>query len=155
MSAGILLLIQGQMIGRSGLVAALCSGILTACYTIVDAGGMRAAHGPFDFICWFFLLLGTVLVVQFLVARRRHALALMQRDAHIGAIAGLASLLSFGATLFALRLAPVGIVSALRETCVLVSLIIACRMLGERFNSRKIAAGLAITAGALTIIAGQ
>jgi len=153
-STGILLLVQGQAIGRRGLVAALCSGLLTASYTLVDAGGMRAGQAPFTFICWFFLLLGSMLLLQFLVARRAAAWALLRRDARVGLQAGIVSLLSFGATLFALRLAPVGIVSALRETCVLVSLVIAWRVLGERMSARKIAAGLAITAGALTIIAG-
>jgi drug/metabolite transporter (DMT)-like permease len=154
-SIGVITLVQGRALGARGMVAALAAGLLTAAYTVVDAGGMRASPGPFDFIVWFFLLLGAVLVAQFLVVRRRGAWALMLRDRRTGIYAGIMSLCSFGATLFALRYAPVGIVSGLRETCVLVSLGIGWHMLGESLTPRKMIAAFAITTGALTIIAGS
>jgi drug/metabolite transporter (DMT)-like permease len=42
-STGIIMLVHGRSIGRQGTLAALLAGLLTAAYTVVDAGGMRAS----------------------------------------------------------------------------------------------------------------
>src|SRR3546814_5729856 len=49
--AGIFSLSAGGRIGRKGLIAALGAGVLTAAYTVVDAGGMRASDGVLPFLC--------------------------------------------------------------------------------------------------------
>jgi drug/metabolite transporter (DMT)-like permease len=51
--------------------------------------------------------------------------------------------------------APVGIVSAIRESSVLIALVLAALMLKERMDRWRIMAGLLIVAGAAFIILGS
>lgn len=67
-------------------------------------------------------------------------------------MAGLTSLVSFGSALFALRLAPVGIVSALRETSVVFATLIAAFVLRENVDRRRVAATVVIVIGAIIIL---
>jgi uncharacterized membrane protein len=68
-------------------------------------------------------------------------------------LAGLTSLISFGAALLALRLAPVGVVSALRETSVVFGMMIAAFVLREHVNQRRAVGAVVIAAGAILIVA--
>src|SRR3546814_8452120 len=116
--AGIFSLSAGGRIGRKGLIAALGAGVLTAAYTVVDAGGMRASDGVLPFLCWFFFATGIALTIQFRVSAGPSAFARMRKNLRPGIAAGSLAIVSFGSTLVALRYAPVAIVSALRETCI-------------------------------------
>ncbi len=151
-SAGILSLSAGNRIRSAGLLAALGAGTMTAAYTIVDGGGMRASDGIFPFLCWFFFATGIALVLQFRLASGPSAFTRMQRDFRHGTAAGSLAIVSFGSTLIALRYAPVAMVSALRETCILVSLFIAWGWLKEPVTARGLAAALLIAAGALFLL---
>jgi drug/metabolite transporter (DMT)-like permease len=68
-------------------------------------------------------------------------------------MAGFTSLISFGAALFALLLAPVGIVAALRETSVVFGMFIAAFVLREHVDRRRTAGAAVIAAGAILILA--
>ena len=151
-SAGILSLSAGGRIGRAGLLAALTAGVLTAAYTVVDAGGMRASDGVLPFLCWFFFATGSALLVQFRIAAGAAAAARMRRNLRPGIAAGLLAIVSFGSTLVALRYAPVAVVSALRETCILVSILIAWLWMKERVTRHSLTAALLIAAGALLLL---
>jgi drug/metabolite transporter (DMT)-like permease len=67
-------------------------------------------------------------------------------------LAGLVSLVGYGATLFALRLAPTGIVSALREASVILATLIAAVVLREHVDRRRVAAAGVIVFGAIVIL---
>lgn len=151
-SAGILSLSAGGRIGRAGLIAALTAGVLTAAYTVVDAGGMRASDGVLPFLCWFFFATGIALVVQFWLSAGADALTRMRANLSPGFGAGWLSILSFGATLIALRYAPIATVSALRETCILVSIVIAWVWMKERITAHSLTAAVLIAAGTLLLL---
>jgi drug/metabolite transporter (DMT)-like permease len=151
-SAGILSLSAGGRIGRAGLIAALTAGLLTAAYTVVDAGGMRASDGVLPFLCWFFFATGSALLLQFRLAAGASAAARLRRDLRPGIAAGGLAIVSFGSTLVALRYAPVAAVSALRETCILVSILIAWLWMKERVTLHSLTAALLIAAGALLLL---
>ena len=61
-------------------------------------------------------------------------------------------LLSYGTVSYAMRIAPVGPVAAIRESSVLIGLVLAAVMLKERLDARRIAAGLLIVAGAVALV---
>lgn len=61
--------------------------------------------------------------------------------------AGIASLLAYGLALWAMTRGPVALVAALRETSVLIALLIARAMLGERVGTRRWAGAASIVAG--------
>ncbi len=151
-SAGILSLSVGGRIGAAGLVAALAAGALTAAYTVVDAGGMRASDGVLPFLCWFFFATGIALVIQFRMVAGAPAVRRMRRNLWSGVAAGSLAIVSFGSTLVALRYAPVATVSALRETCIFVSIVIAWIVMKERVTPHSLTAALLIAAGTLFLL---
>ena len=152
-SAGILTIAAGRSIAIGGLIAAGVAGLLTTAYTIVDAHAIRMAPAAMTFVAWFFLLDGIIMFPIFALRRRGRVRALLRAEGRHGALAGVASLVSFGAALFALRLAPVGIVSALRETGVVVGVANAAFVLREHVDRRRVAAATVIAAGAIVIVA--
>lgn len=151
-SAGILTIAGGGTIAGRGLAAAATAGLLTTAYTIVDAHAIRLAPAAMTFVAWFFLLDGIIMIPIFAVLRRGRAGALLRAEGRQGVMAGLASLVSFGSALIALRLAPVGIVSALRETSVVFGMLIAGLVLRERVDRRRVGATVVIAAGAILIL---
>lgn len=153
-SAGILALARSRALSPAGLAAACATGLLTTCYTLVDAKGVRAAPDALTFIAWFYLICGVPIPLMLLIRSGRRTAALLARDVRPGLAAGVLSLLAFAPALFALGMAPVGAVAALRETSVLIGLVIGAVMLKERLDRRRITGGLLVTAGTLTLIAG-
>src|SRR3546814_15983755 len=76
----------------------------------------------------------------------------MRKNLRPGIAAGSLAIVSFGSTLVALRYAPVAIVSALRETCILVSLLLAWFWMKERLTLPSLTAAVLIVAGALLLM---
>jgi len=153
-SAGILALARSRALSPAGLAAACATGLLTTCYTLVDAKGVRAAPDALTFIAWFYLICGVPIPLMLLIRSGRRTAALLAHDVRPGIAAGVLSLLAFAPALFALGMAPVGAVAALRETSVLIGLVLGAVMLKERLDRRRITGGLLVTAGTLTLIAG-
>lgn len=152
-SGGILLVAVGRSIAVAGLIAASIAGLLTTAYTVVDAHAIRLAPVAMTFVAWFFLLDGIIMFPIFAYARRGRVIPLLRSEGRQGLIAGVASLISFGAALFALLLAPVGIVAALRETSVVFGMLIAAFVLREHVDRRRVAGAAVIAAGAILILA--
>jgi drug/metabolite transporter (DMT)-like permease len=153
MSVGILLITFGRSIAVTGLIAAGTAGFLTTAYTVVDAHAIRLAPTTMTFVAWFFLLDGIIMFPIFAVARRGRIVSLLRSEGRQGLVAGLTTVISFGAALIALRLAPIGIVSALRETSVVFGTLIAAFILREHVDRRLVAAVAVIAAGAIIVIA--
>lgn len=88
----------------------------------------------------------------FRVARGAAAYRLLRTHWRGGAAGGLITVLGFGSALIALRFAPAGIVSALRETSVAFAMIIAIRVLREPVDRRQLAGAGLIAVGAIAIV---
>lgn len=151
-SAGIVSLASGRSISAGGLLAAASTGFLTTCYTLVDAKGVRLAPDALTFIAWFFVFDGFSMPALFFARARGHSIALLRANRGPGLSAGIMAPLSFVPALFALGLAPVGAVAALRETSVLIGLVLGGMMLKEKLDWRRIGGAILVTAGALTVI---
>lgn len=151
-TAGVLSIAAGRSIARTGLVAAIAAGVLTTTYTVVDAHAIRLAPTAMTFIAWFFALDGVFMFPIFAFARRGQVFALLRAEGLQGVLAGVITLICFGAALIALRIAPIGIVSALRETSVLFAVLIAAFALGERIDHRRAIGALVIAIGAAAIV---
>lgn len=151
-SLGCVLVAKGSAITAHGLALALLTGALTTLYTLVDAAGVRAAPDPLTFIAWFFLLDAVLMPAIYAAWHGRGWMIGLWADRRGGSASGLASLFGFGAALGALGLAPVGEVSALRETSILIALALAHLRLGEHVSGRQVAGGTTIALGAAAII---
>lgn len=152
-SAGMLLIAGQRASWHAGLGYALAAGLMTTTYTIVDGHAVRLAPQAATFIVWFFILDGVFMTTIALAARRGRTLALMRAEGRQGVLAGLASLLTYGTALLALRWLPVGAATALRETGLVFGLLLAHFVLHEPVGRRRAAGGLLVaTGGALAVL---
>ena len=151
-SFGILLLVRHRGIAKNGFVAAAAAALLTTCYSIVDAHGVRLAPQALVFVAWFFVADSVSMPLALIVRERRAAGAALAREWRVGITAGVLALCAFAPALFAFRLAPVGAVSALRECSILIGLALGGSMLKEQIGRDRPFGAIAIFAGGLAII---
>lgn len=152
-SLGILCLAARGSISPTGLLAAAITGLFTTAYTLIDAKGVRAAPDALTFVAWFFLMGSLAMPAALLARHGRAAFGLMARDRKAGLLAGIMALVSFAPALFALGLAPVGAVSAIRESSIIIALVIGSLVLKEKLGARRLTGALLVTAGMLGVIA--
>jgi drug/metabolite transporter (DMT)-like permease len=151
---GIVSLALGRGMTRHGWSVALFTGVTTVGYNMLLAHGIRQASDAANFLAWLFVVDGIFSPV-YMYARSRNTMAIrLKRNWPIGWKSGLLSLLSFTSITYAMRFAPVGIVTAIRESSVLIALVLAAIMLNERLDRWRILAGILIVIGATAIIFG-
>lgn len=134
---------------RLGLLLALVVGGLVAAYSLVDGVGVRSAGSALSYAAWLFLLQGiTVPLTCLALSRERRAfLTGLRRYARPGLLGGVLSLLAYAAVVWAQSLAPLALVSALRETGVVVAVFVGRLVFGEPLTTRGVAASALVTAG--------
>jgi len=151
--AAMFVMVSGKHIGRAGLGWALFTGLAIACYTVIDAKGVRAAPTPASFIVWMFVLMGMATVSMFAIASKGAIFASARRQWRPGVVAGALSILTYGLALSAFAMGPTAPLAALRETGMVTALVIATVFLGERVTAGRIAGVLGILGGAALILA--
>ena len=136
----------GQLQGSLPIWLAIGSGLTIAIYTICDGLGIRVSDSTFGFIAWIYVLeLPIVLAVLWL--RRRGLAKAIGSHWRYGALAGLCSAVAYGLVLIAALYMPLSIVSALRETSVIIAALIGTVMLGERPWQDRVAASTFVAGG--------
>jgi drug/metabolite transporter (DMT)-like permease len=113
-----LALIDRAATSRRGVLFALLTGVAIATYTVVDGLGVRASHAPLTYAAWLFAL-QSVLFIAGIIVHDRTLFCQGTRKVAVGIAAGLVSLVAYTIVLWAQDHAPLGVVSALRETGVL------------------------------------
>ncbi|MQQ99608.1 DMT family transporter [Glaciimonas soli] len=134
-----------------GPLAAFATGVFIAAYTVVDGLGSRAAGHVGAYTGWMFLLDGIPLVVIYTYLHRRFPISLRTRETWNALGGGVMSLFAYGIVIWAITLAPMGPVSALRETSVLFAALIARFFLGEALTVRRMLACSVIAFGAVIL----
>jgi len=137
----------------AGVMAAVGVGVIVASYTLVDGMGVRASGEPVAYIAWVFI--GNVTVAMYVFPTRMARLRAMPgRTIALALLGGVISGCAYGLVLYAKTLAPLGLVSALRETSVIFAAMIGVLWFGEGPRARRlIAAG--IVAIGIILIAGH
>jgi drug/metabolite transporter (DMT)-like permease len=134
-----ILLVRGVRRGR-GAALAVAVGAAIAGYTVVDRYGIRHANAaPYLLL----VMLGPALVYPFSVGRAR--LAAAARPA--AAVIGVASAGTYLLVLLALRLASAPSVSAVRETSVVIAVVLARAVLREPVGARRVGGATLVAAG--------
>ncbi len=152
LGAGILALASGVF--RSGesralLPFALGAAFGTAGYTLVDGFGARAAGDPAAYVAWLFVLDGTTFLLPLVLWRGGAAIPRGRKSWLVGALAGAASYGAYAIAIWAMTVAPIPLVAALRETSILFAVLIGAVLFRERMTAGKwVAVGL-IVAGVL------
>lgn len=129
------------------LGTAAAAGLAVAAYSVVDAYGIRLAGDWFSFTVWLVLLDSATFVAYALATRRAAALRTWRSGWGRVLVSGCLGVGAFGVFMWALGRAPVGPVTALRETSVLFAAIIGVVVLRERTTWKRYAAAIAVMAG--------
>jgi drug/metabolite transporter (DMT)-like permease len=106
---------NASRLDRVGVYWALSTGAAIAVYTVVDGIGVRRSHDALRYAVALFALQSTLWLIGVLV-RRGWRWTDKSSTISIGLFAGLMSLVAYTIVLYAQTRAPLGIVSALRET---------------------------------------
>lgn len=154
-------LVVGGLVLVSGHVAwshvwpALVVAALIGMYTVIDSQGSRTTVGSAYAMAIF--VTGAVCTTAHGLWRRRGAdmRANVPRFWRQYALTGGASLVTYWMVLLAVRHAPVGYATALRESSVVFATFIGWRFLHERSGARRSAAALVIVAGLITLVVGR
>jgi drug/metabolite transporter (DMT)-like permease len=150
---GILGMAAGARRGnRKGVAFALANAVVIAGYTLIDGLGVRRSGAPAAYTLWIFLVSGVPFAAWALRTRGRAALAeYVRRNWHFGLIGGVGSLASYGLALWAMTVAPIAVVAALRETSILFGVIISGLLLKEHVGLARVAAACTIALGAAVL----
>lgn len=136
---------------KAALAWAGATAVGVALYNATDARGMRIAPDPFTFIIWLFLVDWIGVTATAVALRRRDLLSAISGQWRSAVAAGALSILSFGSSLYAMRLIDAAKVSALRETSVVIAALMGSFILGESPGTRRVAAA-AVLATALVAL---
>jgi drug/metabolite transporter (DMT)-like permease len=132
---------------------ALANAAAIAAYTLVDGIGVRKSQAPASYTLWLFLLIGAARLTWTLLLRRRELLVYLLRYWPQGLAGGVGTVSSYGLALWAMTIAPVALVAALRETSILFAAVISALVLKERVTPMRIVSVALIAAGAATLAA--
>lgn len=149
-SAGIMVLAAIRHADKRGIGAALATSAIIAAYSVVDGIGIRVSGTPIGYVVWLFA--AEIFVAVFVIATRfNRARNISQRALVLGLTGGLISGLAYGLALFAKTLAPIGIVSAARETSVIFAAVIGVVWLREGPAPRRLLAGSVVASGVIIL----
>ena len=114
------------------------AGTFVGAYTITDALGARSAGSPNGYMVWVTLLYAILVAGSFRILQRRKGTQIAERRWPTGVVAGLMSYGSSWLVIWALTLAPMALVSALRETSIVFAIIIGVVFLHERLSLTRL-----------------
>lgn len=136
--------------GRS-VFFALCTGVTIALYSVIDGLGARSADDIAGYIAYLFLIDGLPFGLMVFYLRRRTLAAALKENWKTGTLSGLMSYPAYALVIWAMTLSPLTHVSALRETSVILAVLIGTRLMGEPFGARRLGAAAAVAAGVVML----
>ena len=136
---------------RRAVTYALLTSLTICAYSLVDGIGARSSGSANAYSVALFVGIAPVMVLYALVRSGSGVLTDMARYWQTGLLGGALQLGSYGIAIWAMTLAPIAIVAALRETSVLFGALIAVVFLSEPLRATRVVAALMIVAGLVSI----
>ncbi|MBD3663683.1 hypothetical protein [Sulfitobacter aestuariivivens] len=133
-------------VGATAMSLSLGTGFCISVYSLVDGVGVRLSGNTLSYWAWGAFL--HVFIAAFAGYRRRQTLsALPLRIWIVGIAGGMVSMTAYGLVLYAKNFAPLGAVSALRETSVIFATLIGYFLLKEGNWKRRVGAAVIMVFG--------
>ena len=137
-------------VGHHALLFALGTGVCISFYSLVDGLGVRLSGNTLSYWAWG--AFGHLFVAGFIGLRRRQQLhRIPLRIWVVGIAGGVVSMIAYGLVLYAKNFAPLGAVSALRETSVIFAALIGFIILKEGNWIRRLGAAALMALGVALI----
>jgi drug/metabolite transporter (DMT)-like permease len=156
---GILLLVAGVILmslrggrefarlDRRAVGFALFTAVTICAYSLVDGIGARLAGSAHAYSAALFVGIGPVMLAYALARNGAAVVPLMRRNWGAGLAGGALQVGSYAIAIWAMTVAPIAIVAALRETSVLFGALIAVIILREPLRPVRVAAAILIVFG--------
>jgi drug/metabolite transporter (DMT)-like permease len=146
-----LFLLAGRARGPE-MVAALTVAATIGAYSVIDAKGIRSVHTPLYALATFVGTGTTTTIFGVATGRATAMRAAMTANWRRFTMMGIASATTYGMVQIAFERAPVGYVTALRESSVVIAAFAGSRMLGESAGTRRIVASGVVLGGLIMLV---
>jgi drug/metabolite transporter (DMT)-like permease len=130
---------------------AAANALVIVVYTLVDAQGARLSGNAFSYTGWMLLLLASFFFAVMAFIDGRQVFRQITRDFKKSLIGGGCTFASYGIALWAMTVAPVALVAALRETAILFGTVLSVFILKERITAVRLLSIVLIAAGTIAI----
>ncbi len=137
----------GKYVNPRATLLALATGAFIATYTVIDGIGARGAGSVLGFAVWLTIGDGILTFVLALAIKKRALLRAARTNSGKFLAGGAMQVLAYWIIIWALAIAPMGMVSALRETSVLLAALISMFLLKEGFGAWRFISAVLVTAG--------
>ncbi|MCZ6859729.1 MAG: DMT family transporter [Alphaproteobacteria bacterium] len=134
---------------------ALLTALTIAIYLLADGMGGRRSGDPLVYVCWLFILQGLPLAAVTLWRRRGRLAESLRPNLTQGILGGAIACVSYGIAVWAMSVAPLAHVVAVRETSVLFGAALGALVLKEPFGRYRILASAVVAAGAVLLNLGR
>lgn len=152
-SGGIFLLARPSRLGhahKGSVLAAFGTALTVAAYSIADGIGVRASQEALAYVAWLFT--AEIFVAAYVLGTRHRRLRAMSgRTVIIGLAGGVISGGAYALALYAKTIAPIGMVSAMRETSVIFAALFGVIWFGEGPKRQRLVAAVVVCAGVILI----
>lgn len=138
-------------ISHSGLGYGFATAAVIALYTIIDGIGARHSGHAVAYTLWLFFLNAWLILGVALWQRGRHAIRHLRRRWLFSLLGSTLTIGSYAIVLWAMTVAPIPAVAALRETSVIFAALLGAWLLKERMGRWRIAGAVVVALGAITI----
>jgi drug/metabolite transporter (DMT)-like permease len=138
-------------LSRATAAAAFTNAGVIVVYTLIDGLGARVTGSGVIYVAWMLAATAILLFPLMLALRGPGFIGELRRGWLLALGGGALALASYGIALWAMTLAPIGLVAALRETSVLFAAILGAALFGEPFGPRRWLA-LALIVGGILIL---
>ena len=149
-----LFLLSGRVRGPE-VTAALIVATTIGAYSLLDAKGIRTSGTPLYALASFVGTGTSMTVFSLATGRRRVMAAAMRSSWRRFTLIGFVSCLTYGMVQLAFERAPVGYVTAIRESSVLLAAFAGSRMLGETAGTRRFVAASVVLGGLVLLVAAR
>lgn len=134
-------------INQKAIFFALATGVCIASYTVVDGLGARQAGSILGFAVWLTIGDGILTFLIALIWKRKEIVVVVKTNPLTGVAGGAMQVGAYWIIVYALAVAPMGMVSGLRETSVLFAALISTFLLKEGFGVWRFVSACLVTFG--------
>lgn len=135
---------------RSTIGLAVLLGLCIGTYSVADGIGIRQAGTATGYMGWLFLCEAPV-PLAIALHRRRNRGYFAPRTMLLGMLGGIAAVTAYGLVLYVKTIAPLGAVSAVRESSVIIAALIGVVWLGERPWKGRMLAAVIVALGVIAL----
>ena len=122
---------------RTTLIAVSSNAVVIACYTLSDGQGGRLSGQPVSYTLWLMVTAGLAFLPVALVFRGPRFFSAARTHWPMALGGGAASTGAYAIVIWAMSQAPIGLVSALRETSALFAAVLGAVFLHEKFGMAR------------------